>query len=388
MPDSSQRQGAAPGSASGRTGEAWLLPDDVPAAVVVYDDELPVAANLRARELLRVGRDASLGLLRNTLDPGHCLTATLDSAGPEGARIECHLHDGTLLRLLVHAVPVASRPGRSVLVLEDIGPREDSERQLQRRLLFERLLTEASAALIRSNNEDLDLAIVNMLGSIGSFFGVDRAYVFQIDEAAHTQSNTHEWVAAGISREAANLQDVPLDAFPWLLQQLRGDRVFLIEDVATLPPEAVSERSEFEREGIQSILIVPLWTGLRLDGFIGFDAVRHRVEWGEHYVIGLRLMAQMTSNALDARVMSQRLHRLAFQDPLTGLPNRKRLEDHFESAARASGRAAGTVAVAVVDVDNFKQVNDTHGHAVGDLVLCEIGRRLQGAMRDSDTVAR
>ncbi|QSX77540.1 GGDEF domain-containing protein [Agrilutibacter solisilvae] len=360
----------------------------MPAALLVYDDDMPVAANDRARQLLRLGSEASLAQLRHTLDPDHCLAAMLEAAGPEGAAMECRLHDGTRLRLRVQGVPVASRPGRRVVVLEDIGPREDSERQLQRRLLFERLLTEASAALIRSDDEALDLVVVNMLGSIGSFFGVDRAYVFLIDECAQTQSNTHEWVAAGISREAPNLQDVPLTTFPWLLQQLRADRVFRVEDVAALPPEAANERSEFEREGIQSLLVVPLWTGLRLDGFVGFDAVRHRVEWGEHYVIGLRLMTQMISNALEARAMSRRLHMLAFQDPLTGLPNRKRLEDDFTIASRVAGAAPERIVVAVVDVDNFKQINDTHGHAVGDRVLCEIGRRLQGVMRETDTVAR
>jgi diguanylate cyclase (GGDEF)-like protein len=112
------------------------------------------------------------------------------------------------------------------------------------------------------------------------------------------------------------------------------------------------------------------------------------VEWSEHYDMGLRLMTQMISNGLEARAMSQQLHRLAFQDPLTGLPNRKRLEDHFALARIRPGRASGTVAVAVIDVDNFKQINDTHGHAVGDRVLCELGRRLESAMRDSDTVAR
>ena len=388
MADSSGRQQQGEGPVIDRAGQPSLLPDDIPAALLVFEGEQPIAANGRARELLRLGPTASLAQLHQTLDPDLCLGAALEAAGTEGVAFECRLHDGTRLRLKIQGVAIASHPDRKVVVLEDIGPREASERQLQRRLLFERLLTEASAALIRSIDDELDVIIVNMLGAIGGFFGVDRSYVFLIDETAQTQSNTHEWVAPGISREAANLQDIPLTAFPWLLQQLREDRVFRVEDVAGMPAEAINEREEFEREGIQSILIVPLWTGLRLDGFVGFDAVRQRVEWSEHFVMGLRLMTQMISNALEARAMSLQLHRLAFQDPLTGLPNRKRLEDHFALAAIRPGRTCGTVAVAVVDVDNFKQINDTYGHAVGDRVLCELGRRLEGAMRDSDTVAR
>jgi diguanylate cyclase (GGDEF)-like protein len=155
-----------------------------------------------------------------------------------------------------------------------------------------------------------------------------------------------------------------------------------------LPAAAVNERVEFEREGIQSILIVPLWLGPELHGFVGFDAVRTQVEWGEHYVIGLRLMAQMLASALEARALSVRLHRQAFHDVLTGLPNRKLLEDRFEQALRRADREGSDVLLAVVDIDDFKQVNDRHGHAVGDQVLCEVGRRLQGAVRGTDTVAR
>lgn len=262
------------------------------------------------------------------------------------------------------------------------------ESQLQRRLAFERLLTGASARLIRSTGPALDEAIVSVLGEVGGFFSVDRAYVFLLDEAAGTQSNTHEWVAAGISREAHNLQDVPLTTFPWLMAQLRADQVFHVDRVADMPREAVNERTEFEREGIQSILIAPLWLGSSLLGFVGFDAVRRQVEWDSHFVVGLRLMAQMFASAIEARTLAERLHHQAFRDPLTGLPNRKLLEDRFAQAAGRLRRSGNGVLVAVVDIDDFKQVNDTHGHAVGDQLLCEVGRRLQAAVRETDTVAR
>ena len=96
----------------------------------------------------------------------------------------------------------------------------------------------------------------------------------------------------------------------------------------------------------------------------------------------------MLASALDARTLSRRLHEQAFHDALTGIPNRKLLEDRFEQASHRKQRHGGSMVVAVVDIDNFKQVNDQHGHAVGDALLCEVGQRLQGAIRDSDTVAR
>lgn len=112
---------------------------------------------------------------------------------------------------------------------------------------FERRLTTVSAALMRSEDPGLDDAVVGALAAIGDFFQVDRAYLFEIDAQAGHQSNTHEWVAEGISAEAHNLQQVPLEAFPWLLGELHADRAMALDDVQALPEEAGNERREFER---------------------------------------------------------------------------------------------------------------------------------------------
>lgn len=262
------------------------------------------------------------------------------------------------------------------------------ELELRRRIEFERRLSEASAAMIRAGHDQLDRIIEQALGSIGGLLGVDRAYVFEFDHAAATQSNTHEWVAEGISAEARNLQDLPLDTFPWLMQALRGDRAVQVDRVSEMPPEAQSERAEFEREGIVSLLVVPLWSGDRLRGFVGFDAVRRQIDWGEDYVIGLELLAQTLAGAMTARDLARRLQEMAFYDPLTGLANRTLLEDRFERLLGRSRRNTGGTVVALVDLDDFKQVNDRHGHAVGDALLCEVAQRLLQSVRDTDTVAR
>lgn len=78
----------------------------------------------------------------------------------------------------------------------------------------------------------------------------------------------------------------------------------------------------------------------------------------------------------------------ALHDALTGLPNRTLLSDRFEQALRAGQRNSSTTALLLIDLDRFKEVNDTLGHHVGDLLLEQIGPRLAGALRGADTVAR
>jgi diguanylate cyclase (GGDEF)-like protein/hemerythrin-like metal-binding protein len=79
---------------------------------------------------------------------------------------------------------------------------------------------------------------------------------------------------------------------------------------------------------------------------------------------------------------------LAFYDPLTRLPNRRLLLDRLEQTMAASQRSGCYGALMFLDLDNFKPLNDTHGHAIGDMLLVEAANRLKGCVREVDTVAR
>jgi len=92
---------------------------------------------------------------------------------------------------------------------------------------------------------------------------------------------------------------------------------------------------------------------------------------------------------ISARVESEtRLRWLAMYDSLTELPNRALLMDRLHSAIRRHRRNQQAFALLFVDLDEFKQINDRHGHSIGDAVLRACGARLKAALRDSDTAAR
>ena len=79
---------------------------------------------------------------------------------------------------------------------------------------------------------------------------------------------------------------------------------------------------------------------------------------------------------------------MAFYDALTGLPNRRLLGDRLNQTMAASKRSGLFAALMFLDLDNFKPLNDAHGHSVGDLLLIEVARRLCACVREMDTVAR
>jgi diguanylate cyclase (GGDEF)-like protein/PAS domain S-box-containing protein len=86
--------------------------------------------------------------------------------------------------------------------------------------------------------------------------------------------------------------------------------------------------------------------------------------------------------------LALRMQHMAYHDILTGLPNRAMFQDHLELALARARRHGLSVAVLFLDLDDFKPVNDTHGHEVGDELLQHAGRRIRDAARDTDLVAR
>jgi diguanylate cyclase (GGDEF)-like protein len=93
-------------------------------------------------------------------------------------------------------------------------------------------------------------------------------------------------------------------------------------------------------------------------------------------------------NILHALALEKQAEYLALHDPLTGLPNRHLFEDRVRQALATWRRSGVGFALLFIDLDKFKEINDNHGHAAGDQLLRALSRRLQDAVRESDTVAR
>ena len=90
----------------------------------------------------------------------------------------------------------------------------------------------------------------------------------------------------------------------------------------------------------------------------------------------------------DRKVAEERIQYLAYYDALTGLPNRTLLQDRLSKALASARRQKDKVALLFLDLDRFKNINDSLGHSVGDLLLQEVAERLKRWAREQDTVAR
>ena len=99
-------------------------------------------------------------------------------------------------------------------------------------------------------------------------------------------------------------------------------------------------------------------------------------------------MIGTNADITERKHLEEQVRQLAYFDPLTQLPNRRMLDDRLGQTMALSKRSGRHTAVMVLDLDNFKSLNDLHGHLVGDLLLVEVARRLLSCVRAVDTVAR
>ncbi|MBK9347072.1 MAG: transporter substrate-binding domain-containing protein [Burkholderiales bacterium] len=161
--------------------------------------------------------------------------------------------------------------------------------------------------------------------------------------------------------------------------------MFTEEGIATVT-ELIHQRQASEQSGIPTGPVTFEVQHRCKDGRLFWAEVLSKPERDEHgAIIGFHGITRETT---ERKQMQDQVRQLAFFDPLTNLPNRRLLNDRLGQAMTASKRSACHGALMVLDLDNFKQLNDTQGHLVGDLLLIEATRRLTCCVRATDTVAR
>ena len=138
----------------------------------------------------------------------------------------------------------------------------------------------------------------------------------------------------------------------------------------------------------------PCWLGVPLNsqnGTIGALIVKS-VAGGERYTEQdkelLQFVCAQVATAIERKQLHARLERMAQYDALTQLPNRALLRDRLKRSLTMAQMDGGRMALLYVDLDRFKEVNDNHGHSVGDMLLQAVASRLKGCVRETDTVAR
>jgi len=190
---------------------------------------------------------------------------------------------------------------------ENITEQEQAEEKIKFRVELEKTISFISSRFVGIS--DIDESINAMLEDIGKLSGASRAYLFLFNEDGATMDNTHEWCAEGVSPQIDNLKSCPMDMAPWWMKKLRNNETIHIIDVSKLPVEAQAEREILENQDIKSLLVLPLYIGGELNGFIGFDNVIKTGSGTDTDITLLRLSSEILGSALERKKAEETLRR-------------------------------------------------------------------------------
>lgn len=121
---------------------------------------------------------------------------------------------------------------------------------------------------------------------------------------------------------------------------------------------------------------------------LGHRLFEGRVQPLDYHLGGKRMVVFLARDITERKVKEDEISYLAFYDHLTGLPNRRLLQDRLNQALAFSARSGQLGALLFIDLDNFKTLNDSQGHDIGDLLLQQVAGRISKCVRETDTIAR
>lgn len=183
--------------------------------------------------------------------------------------------------------------------VSDISDLKKTEENLKIRFELEKLIAEVSSHFISIHPETIDESINECLQNIGKLLQVDRSYIFMFSADQLLMSNTYEWCAEGVQPEIQNLQNIPVNSFPWWMEKLNNLECIHIPNVVEMPNEAVAEKAILSAQNIQSLIVLPLISAGKPIGYFGFDAVNQMRTWLYEDIVILKTLSVILTAAFE-----------------------------------------------------------------------------------------
>lgn len=291
-----------------------------------------------------------------------------------------HSHSSRITRSLEKEIDARTQEllESNEALAQEIAERRNVENALRAKSRFEDLIATISTQFINMPQDSIGEGITQALQQVGAFLGMDRACIYLLSQDRDSISTIYEWRRDGLPQSAFHASEAFTD---W------HSRIRASSGIEVLSRSQLTNEEDlrfFDALGAKSLVMLPMTPA----GALMFETLNEEHPWNEDSLIMLQMLAQILSSALDRKQFEQKLNFLAYHDPLTGLPNRLLMQDRLQHACYRAKRAHDSVAVMLVDLDRFKEINDVLGHDTGDQLLHEVAQRMLGCVRTCDTVAR
>jgi len=325
---------------------------------------------------------------RDYAEIGRIATPILSRGGQFDREMPMRRKDGSIVycHVLAKAINPADTDEGTIWIAEDISRRKESETRLEQ-LLNEQQLAQAASTRVHEELEhrvdertaELARANARLTAEVAERKAAEQRFRSLFD-----LSPDPAWIIVARRFVECNEAAARMLGYP-------GRSEFLFVHPSKLSPERQPD-GEASSEKADRMIGIALERGL------------HRFEWVHTRADGSDFWAEVTLSAItiqeqeavyctwrdisERKIAEQQIEFLAYHDPLTGLPNRLLLQDRFEHAMACADRAKTKLALLFLDLDNFKNINDSLGHGAGDALLKEVASRLAECVRETDTISR
>ena len=276
----------------------------------------------------------------------------------------------------------------SLIIILRVKKKEDERKQEEKRIAQLERYQNAMIEWSEASYENILDAFEKATEISANTLEVKRVSIWLYNEAR----TSIECRVLYISGEGHSSGGVLLKAdFPDYFSTMETGRRFVISDARNDPATSELTTAHLLKNDIYSVLGAPIFYDGDIIGVICHEHVGDSRKWTVNEQEFSALVASDLSLSLEIdkrKVIEKNLEHQAYHDSLTGLPNRALLLDRIDQAIRHAKRNKSLLAVLFLDLDNFKQINDSFGHSVGDTVLISISGMLKKALRDMDTIAR
>jgi diguanylate cyclase (GGDEF)-like protein/PAS domain S-box-containing protein len=286
------------------------------------------------------------------------------------------------VRVNISLVRDGARPLYFFAQIEDITERRRHEAELARRARQQEAVARLGQVALRGQG-GLNELMQEVALTVSATLDVDLSAVLELRHADQTLTFAAGcgWGEEVMARATFSVAEINSQG----AYTLASKQPVVVDDVQS---EMRFRRSAFLAAcGVQSGVTVIIEGDRQPFGILAAHALSARAFTADD-VNFMQAVANVLSSAVDRRRVEEHIRHAALHDELTALPNRRLALDRIGQALRRRGRAAGSVAVMMVDLDRFKVINDSLGHAAGDELLVALVPRLREALRPADTIAR
>lgn len=221
-----------------------------------------------------------------------------------------------------------------------------------------------------TSSEYLEDAIEYVLEIVQDYYQSDRVYIIEIDESMGVVSNTYEICAEGVEPQIKMLQNVPLEAITFWMEQFELKDYINIENVDELGDERHLEFEILKEQGINSLMAIPLYVKGEMKGFLGIDDPKIHKE-NFYY---LKELSYFLENEISKNSLKKKLVKMSYQDSMTGLENRNSYMTYCDDFLESHPAPVGVV---FMDINGLKKLNDLKGHLCGNMLINHIAEKMK-----------